>query len=572
MAFRIAAVALAAALISTPALSEKLIEKVDPAVADQSEASPSDGMTADMLYQFLLAEIASQRNQREVAAEAYAELARETRDPRIAQRAVEVALASREAGLGMAVKATNLWLELEPDSVTAQQTLIALLLTTGKITEAVNPVKRLLAEQSDNAGRVFLQLAGLMTRYPDKAAVLALMKDLTSGYPNLPEAHFAMAQAAKLAEQPGLALSESKVALQLRPDWELAAQLHGEVLAKSAPQSAIKFYREYLAKYPQSREIRTNLARDLANEKDFAGARKEFQYLITAAPNTAEYHLALGILSMEMKDYAAAEKHLARTLQLNFRDPDVVRTYLGQVNEDQKRYTEAIKWYRQVEDGENYFASHVRVAFLMAKQGDLKGGRAYLSAVKAANPEQRSLLVIADAQLLRDAKQYQAAFDVLSQGLKSQPDSLELLYDRAMTAEKLDRLDMLEVDLRKVMVLKPDYAQAYNALGYTFAERNIRLTEGLQLLEKANQLEPEDAAILDSMGWIHYRLGNLDKSLDFLRRALAMRPDPEIAAHLAEVLLAQGQRGEAKTVSEKALHDNPDNEALLAVVKKIELH
>ncbi|MES2353566.1 MAG: tetratricopeptide repeat protein [Pseudomonadota bacterium] len=572
MAFRIAAVTLAAALISTPVLSEKVIEKVDPVIVGQSESSPSGGMTADMLYEFLLAEIASQRNQGEVAAEAYAELARETRDPRIAQRAVEVALANRDGGMGLAVKATNLWLELEPNSIPAQQTLIALLLTTGKISEAVNPVQRLLAAQPDNAGRVFLQLAGLMTRYPDKPAVLILMKDLASSYQTLPEARFATAQAAKLAEQPELALSESKAALQLRPDWELAAQLHGEVLSKSAPQRAIKFYREFLAKHPQSREIRTNLARDLANEKDFAGARKEFQFLITAAPNTAEYHLALGILSMEMKDYSAAEKHLTRTLQLNFRDPDVVRTYLGQLNEDQKRYTEAIGWYRQVEEGDGYFASHVRVAFLMAKQGDLKGGRAYLSSVRTASPEQKSLLVIADAQLLRDAKQYEAALDVLSQGLKSQPDSLELLYDRAMTAEKLDRMDMLEADLRKVMVLKPDYAQAYNALGYTFAERNIRLTEGLELIEKANLLEPEDAAILDSMGWIQYRIGNLDKSLDFLRRALAMRPDPEIAAHLAEVLLARGQRGEAKTVSEKALHDNPDNEALLAVVKKLELH
>jgi tetratricopeptide (TPR) repeat protein len=568
MASRIAAIALAAALISAPTFAQQVIEKPDTAVPKDTESSLTRGMTAEMLYEFLLAEIASQRDQREVAAEAYAELARETLDPRIAQRAVEVALASRDAEL--AVKATNLWLQLEPNSVTAQQTLIALLLTTGKISEATPHIKRLLTDQPATAARIFMQLGGLTARYPDKPAVLKLMKDLAADYQGLAEAHFATAQAARVAQQAPLALSESKAALALHPDWELAALLHGDVLSQSAPQTAIKFYRDFLAKYPAARDVRSSLARQLAGEKDFAGARKEFEALVTAAPNTAEYHLALGILSVEMKDYAAAEKHLIRTLALNFRDPDTVRTYLGQLNEDQKRYAEAITWYRQVESGDSYFVSQLRVAALMAKQGDLKGGRKYLGTIRTANSDQQSLLVIANAQMLRDAKQYETALDALSEGLKAQPDSPELLYDRAMTAEKLNRLDVLETDLRKVIALKPDYAQAYNALGYTFAERNIRLPEALRLIEKAHLLDPEDAAILDSMGWIHYRLGNLDKGLNFLRQALAVRPDPEIAAHLAEVLLARGEKVEAKTVSEKALRENPDNEALLSVVKKLE--
>jgi len=241
------------------------------------------------------------------------------------------------------------------------------------------------------------------------------------------------------------------------------------------------------------------------------------------------------------------------------------------LNEDQKRYPQAIMWYRQVQEGDNYFASQLRVASLMAKQGDLNGGREYLRTVRTANPEQQSLIVIANAQMLRDVKQYETALDTLSEGLKVQPDSTELLYDRAMTAEKLNRLDLLETDLRRIIVLKPDHAYAYNALGYTLAERNVRLSEAFQLIEKALQLDPDDAAILDSMGWVQYRLGNLDKGVGFLRRALAVRPDPEIAAHLIEVLLALDQRGEARIVSEQALQENPDNEALIAVAKKLEL-
>lgn len=569
MAPRIAAVALAVALISAPTLAQKINKKAVPPPPAETLPVVPGGLTADMLYEFLVAEIAAQRDQREVAGEAYADLARETRDPRIAQRAVEAALQGRDPAL--ATKATYLWLELEPESVTARQTLVALLLTTGKISEVGPHVKYLLASEPATASRVFLQLGGLTARYTDKPAVLKLMTDLAADYPSLPEARFATAQAASAAGDTALAMSESKAALDLRPDWELAALLYGGALSQAQPREGIKFYRQFLVKYPGSREVRTNFARLLANEKDFAGARKEFEALVTAAPNTAEYYLALGILSIEMKDYASAEKNLNRTLELKYREPDTVRSYLGQLNEDQKRYPEAISWYKQVTGGESYFAAQVHAALLIAKQGDVAEGRDYLHTIRTSGPGEQTQLVLADAQILREARQYPAALDVLNEGLTGQPESADILYDRAMVAEKLDRLDLLEADLRKLIALKPDNAQAYNALGYTLAERNIRLPEAQQLIEKAYQIAPDDVAILDSMGWVNYRLGNLDKGLNYLRQALAVRPDPEIAAHLAEVLLARGERGEAKTVSENALKENPDNEALLAVVKKLDL-
>ena len=542
------------------------------AKAKQTELVPSaeTALTADQLYQFLVAEIASQRGERELAAEAYADLARQTRDPAIAQRAVEVALVGRDSEL--ATRATNLWLELDPNSTSARQTLIALLLTSGNLKDAGPQLKRLLADDQPMAGRVFMQLGSLTARHPDKAGVLKLVSGLAADYPNLPEAHLATAQAARSAEQNSLGLAETDAALKQRPDWELAALLHGALLSQSAPDEAVKYYRDFLKRNPNSREVRTGLARQLATQKDYAGARKEFESLVTAAPNTAEYFLALGVLSIELKDYAAAEKHLKRTLELNYGQPDTVRTYLGQIKEDQKRYPEAIAWYQQVTGGENYLATQVRVAALMAKQGDIAGGRKYLHALRTSSPEQAGQIFMAEAQILRDAKQYEQAIDVLSAGIKVQPESADLLYDRAMTAEKLSRFDVLETDLRKIIAMKPDYAHAYNALGYTLAERNMRLPEALQLIEKAYQLAPEDPAILDSMGWVHFRLGNLEKGLGFLRKAIIARPDPEVAAHLAEVLVARGDRNEAKTISDKALKENPDNEALLAVVKKLELN
>lgn len=551
--------------VSPPAHAQKAVKQKPAAAVPAGESA----ITVDQLYEFLLAEIAAQRGEREVSAEAYADLARQTRDPAIAQRAVEVALVGRDSDL--AIRATNLWLELEPDSASARQTLIALLLTSGNLKDAGPQLKRILADDPTMAGRVFMQLGGLTSRQTDKAGVLKLVTELSAGHPKLPEARFALGQAARAAEQNGLALSETDAALKLRPDWELAALLHGSVLSTTAPDDAVPFYRDFLKRNPNAREVRTGLARQLATQKDYAGARKEFEALVTAAPNSAEYALALGVLSIELKDYTAAEKHLKRALELNYLEPDTVRSYLGQLKEDQKLYPEAIAWYRQVTGGENYLATQVRVAALMAKQGDIDGGRKYLRSARAGNPEQQAQILMAEAQILRDAKQYEQAIEVLGEGIHAQPESAELLYDRAMTAEKLNRVDVMETDLRKIMVIKPENAHAYNALGYTFAERNMRLAEALQLVEKAYQLAPDDPAILDSMGWVHYRLGNLDKGLDFLRKAIIARPDPEVAAHLAEVLVARGDRGEAKSVSAKALKENPDNEALIAVVKRLDL-
>jgi tetratricopeptide (TPR) repeat protein len=278
--------------------------------------------------------------------------------------------------------------------------------------------------------------------------------------------------------------------------------------------------------------------------------------------------MAVGLLSLQLKDLDTAESTFKTLLDLDYRDPDAVRYYMGQVQEERKRYDEAELWYRSVARGENLLSAQSKVAQMLAKQGRLDEGLKYLRQVEPQNNQQRAQLSMAEAQLLREAGRYQEAYDLLGKALEKLPNYPDLLYDYAMAAEKLDKIEVMEANLRRLMQIKPDHAHAYNALGYTLADRNIRLQEARDLIAQALKLAPDDPFIVDSMGWVEFRLGNFNQSLEYLHRAYQMRADPEIAAHLGEVLWAKGERDEAKRVWQAALKEYPDNETLRRAVKR----
>ncbi|MEI6723432.1 MAG: tetratricopeptide repeat protein, partial [Betaproteobacteria bacterium] len=264
--------------------------------------------------------------------------------------------------------------------------------------------------------------------------------------------------------------------------------------------------------------------------------------------------------------YDEGEAYLSKLLQTRFRDKNGVRFTLGQLAEEKKDLPAALKWYSQVESGEQFVPSRLRYAMVLSKQGKLAEAREYLRSADAG--EQQVQMQIAEAQLLRDANQNTEAFKVLAQALQAQPDQPDLLYDHALTAEKLERFDILESNLNKLIKLKPDHAHAYNALGYSFAERNVRLEEAKKLIEKAMLLAPEDLFIVDSMGWIYYRMGDYPRSIEYLRRAWNGRPDGEIGAHLGEVLWVSGERAEAERIWQEAVKNSPENDALQKTIKR----
>ncbi|TCJ12389.1 tetratricopeptide repeat protein, partial [Parasulfuritortus cantonensis] len=260
--------------------------------------------------------------------------------------------------------------------------------------------------------------------------------------------------------------------------------------------------------------------------------------------------------------------YLGQSLEHGFADADLVRGYLGQINEGRQRYDKALEWYLQVEPGEHYFEARLKAAVVMGKLGRVDDGRALLTQLPTSGEAEQVQVIQAEAQLLREAKRYQDAYAVLGAALVKMPDSGELLYDHAMIAERLDKLDVLEADLRRLIKLEPDHAHAYNALGYTLIDRTDRLDEGIALLEKALKLSPDDAFILDSMGWAQFKAKHLDRAVGYLKQAFGRRADPEIAAHLGEALWAAGQRDDARKVWQGSLREHPDSDVLQETVSR----
>jgi tetratricopeptide (TPR) repeat protein len=537
------------------------------------ESPPAKTFSPDVMYRILIGDIALQRGEPGVAARAYYEAAREAQDVTLARRATEVALFARQRSL--ALQAAQLWQKLDPSSERARQMASMLALPTGGA-DLKADLERLLADaagKGNTLGEAFLQLNRALSGQPDKVAVYRLVKELAQPYQGIAEAQFAVALAGYNTGLTDVEIASASMravdrALELNPGWERAVLLKADLLAKSSQDSAIRYLAAALADAPQSRPVAGALAQLYAEQKRYGDARAIFQRLLEADPTDRELEYAVAALSFQMRDYAAAERGFLKLKEAGFGEPGAVAFYLGEIAEETRRYDEAIARYGEVAEGERAWAAKLRIAAVMGKQGRIDAARKFLASLGADGGEQEVQLKQAEAQLLQDAKDYKGAYAVLNEALAGDPDSVDLLYDIAMVAEKLDRIEEVESRLKRVIELKPDNAQALNALGYTLVDRTKRAAEGMRLIEKAHALSPEDPFILDSMGWGNYRLGNLDESEKFLRRAMAERPDPEIAAHLGEVLWAKGERASARDVWQAQLKETPDNPVLLETVRR----
>jgi tetratricopeptide (TPR) repeat protein len=545
-----------------------------PTPRDGETPAPARPLSADIMYRILVGDIALQRGEPVLAARAYYEAARDAQDARLARRATEIALFARQRNLAM--DSAQLWQKLDPSSERAKQ-MVNMLAQPGASGDLKGDLERLLADAAANGktlGEAFLQLNRALSSQEDKGAVYRLISDLAKPYPGVAEAQFAVALAGYntgLTDVEIAAVSMRAVdrALELKPGWERAALVKADILAKSSTEKAIEYLVGFLAEAPASRPVASALAQLYAEERRYTDARAVFQRLLDAEPSDHELEYAVAAISLQMKDYATAERMLQDLRKIGFGEPGVVAFSLAEIAEETKRYDEAIARYREVTDGERAWLAKLRIAAVMGKQGQVAQAREFLDMLVPDGREQEIQLTQAEAQLLQDARDYKGAYAVLTAALAGEPDSAELLYDVAMVAEKLDRLDEVESRLRRVIELKPDNAQALNALGYTLVDRTQRAAEGMQLIEKAHALAPADPFILDSMGWAHFRLGHLEESEKFLRRALAERPDPEIAAHLGEVLWAKGEHDRAQEVWQLQLKEAPDNPVLLNTVRRL---
>jgi tetratricopeptide (TPR) repeat protein len=531
--------------------------------APKGPAAQLDGRT---VYQVLLAEIAIQRGEAAVAAHAYGDAARRTGDLGILTRAIQIAGAARR--YDMALDLTRQWVAIEPDSTHARQSLVGILAALGRGEELESSLRELLAADAAARPRNLMHMTRLFAAEPDRALAMRRVYGLSEPYLDLPEAHYTRAAVAHSAGQREAALTAVRRASALREAWAEPWQLEIQILGPEGAAEATQRVRGYLSRHADDVTMRMQLARLYATQKLWAEARAEFERVAEDSEDGSEALNAVGLIAVQQRDYAAAEEIFGRLLAAGRMEAGPLHHQLGLIAEDRRQFDKALTHLRQVTDGEYRIAAQSRIAIVLAKLGRIDEARAHLHAVPTFNAEERQRLVLAEAQVLREAKDFKGAFEVLSKALERAPDQPDLLYDHAMIAERIQRFDVLEGNLNRLITLDPENAHAYNALGYTLADRNIRLEEARQLILKALDLAPDDVFILDSMGWVLYRLGDVPGALRHLERAWSLRRDPEIAAHLGEVLWAAGRRDEAKKIWREARAENPDNEVLATVIEK----
>ena len=542
--------------------------KVEP-----SQPLPNVALSSELLYKLMKAELDFKQGNWQEPYKIMMGAAQQTRDPRLAQRATEMALASRQGKPTLA--AVRLWRELAPQSDEATQYYLGFVVLSDNIADAEAIFRtRLAAATPGELGLLMFQTQQLLGRAKDKAAANAMLERLIAPYAATLEGRIVMAQAAFTRGDKERAQKEATAALALKPDSEIAVLMVAQVSADEAAAEAL--LARFIKANPNAREARTARARLLVSSRKYSAAREELRVLLKTQPDNLATLYALGVVSLQLNDTAGAEGYLKRFTESATRqadtEADTGRAYslLAQLADDRGDASAALGWLDKIgEDEPAWFAAQLKRAQIVAKGGDVANARKMLAALPAPTEAEQAQVLLADGQVLRDAARNEQAYTLLREGVAKFPGNADLLYDFAMMAEKTGHVDEMEKALRQVMVQAPENHHAYNALGYSLAERNVRLPEALELIAKALQMAPDDPFIMDSMGWVQFRMGNLSAAEAQLRQAYALRSDPEIAVHLGEVLWQKGQQAAARKLWREARNKDPKNDTLKNTLSRL---
>ena len=559
---------------AAPAEAEAAAPAVAEAPVPEQDTLPNTELTGDLLFRLTKAELEFKKGQWQGPYITLMGLAQQTRDPRLARRAAEMALTAKQPEEGLA--AIRLWRNLAPDSDEAAQFFLGLAVAGDDLSEAEAVFEQRLKKARPAARPlVMFQMQQLLLRAKDKAAAFKLEERVLMPYEDTVEAHLILAQGAFALNDLQRSRAEAARALAIKPDSELAiltsAQVSGDI------ESAIQQLSSFLQQYPKANEVRAAYGRILADNKQVDEARKQFLLLLKDQPDNMATLYALGVMAMQANDLPEAEKYFSRFVGAlqdhpdDERNPSKVLHMLAQLAEQRGDLAAAYTWLEKIDESDEkiYLAARMKMAVLTARKGDVDAARKQLEELKPTDQNDQAQVVQTDAQLLRDAGDHRAAYVVLDNATKRFPGNPDLLYDFALVAEKLGNVELMEKALRQVMIAAPDNQHAYNALGYSLAERNVRLPEAYALVDKALQMAPGDPFIMDSMGWVQFRMGNLAEAESYLRRAYTLRADPEIAVHLGEVLFAKGELAAAQQLWKEAHAKDPKNDALKSTLARL---
>ena len=538
------------------------------AVVEGEQLSPevAPELSGELLYYLLSAEIAGQRGRLDIAVPFYLKAAQLSRDPEIVERATRIAVYARDER--RALEAAEMWVELQPDNLEAHQVTAALLMREGKVNEALPHLERVLSGDQQSSRSSYMLITSLLSKEKDKQAALVTMEQLVAKRRQDPEALYAYAHLAMLVGSLDKASTGVNQALELKPDWSEAHILRANILIRQGQnEQVMSLIQDAVESYPDDVVIRLYYARRLVDERRYEQARDQFSILLDYKPDAPEVLYALGLLNLQTQRAGDAQRNFEHLIELGQR-VDEAYYYLGQVAEMEKDTAAAMRYYTEVRNGSNYVDAQIRIAAMLAEQGDIDAARARLQNISAPTMDVELRLFMAEGEILRNANQLQEAYDFYTLALQQMQNNSQLLYSRALTAEKLGRIDEAVADLGRIVKNEPNNAEALNALGYTLVDMTGRVAEGKQYIEKALKLKPNDPAILDSMGWAYYRLGEHENALRYLQQAFDKLKDPEIAAHLGEVLWVMGNEERAREIWEEALRETPKDKVLQNVIER----
>lgn len=553
------------------ASAEAEVSAVNASIAESKvpkRPRPSDYPVApfpkDALYQLLVAEVAGYRGEYSTALEKYVDMALKTRDAGVAQRAAMLAVYLKR--YEEALTTSKIWVEQEPDSIEARRYLSEQLLRIGDMEQAIVHM-----EAIKNLGGLanFESFAYSAANMDDKGreVLLEAMSRMLAEYPGDEQLMFSKAVLLEQSGQLEEALQLANQLLVSKKDINVIVLKVNALKDLLRTDEALVFLESTLEELADKRRLRLIYARMLFEAERLVDAEKQYEQVHQQAPNDSDILFALALISMEQGKDESAKGYLNQMIRFN-RRANEAHYYLGSIADKNDKIPQAISEYKMVGPGREFLAAQVRIAALLADQGRLDDARAHLENQRANNPDRYNRLVMIEGQLLSERGHETEFFELLEMVIKKQPENVELLYFRAMTGQSLGRLDVLERDLLRVIDIDPGNADAMNALGYTLADQTDRHDEALVLIERALEIKPNEAAFIDSLGWVQYRLENYKDAVTNLRKALSLFDNDEVAAHLGEVLWVSGEQQEARNVWQKALDARPDSDILKRVIKR----
>jgi tetratricopeptide (TPR) repeat protein len=575
MSPRLVILALSCALLAAcasgggqPPVADSAQPPIEPAPTEaeppEPEEVPERAFPDDSLHALLVAEFALRRRDYQLALDTYVEQAPLLRDKAVSAHTTHLAqFMQREAE---ALEAVTLWVELEPDNVEANNTLATLLVRQGKTVEALPHMA--FAQRQGAEVKFPVLLTGFGKLDPARQSQLVEgINELSLEFPDNTQLLLTQALINAEFQQFDAALAKLDRLLALQPTQEQALILEARILMTRGDKEPFNRLEQVLEDNPGDKALRLQYAR-LLTTSDMPAARQQFEILSAQSPRDGDLLLSLALINREIGDNLEAKAYLRQMLDLQQR-VDEAHYYLGRVAEDDQDTMGALFNYKQVGEGRQFLAANSRIGTILINDGELDESHQWFDQVRQKHPQRSEQLYGLEVELLTRLGHPDVAMGILNAALQQFPDSSALRYARSMLGEQMDNLSLMESDLRAILQQDPDNATALNALGYTLADRTQRLDEAEQLITRALALQPDEPAILDSMGWVLFRQGKYEEALVYLKRAYAVFPDPEVAAHLGEAMWMAGDRDGATAVLRGAMLKTPDSEILLDTIERL---